>query len=209
MFSCHCEERRDEAISLTRSPTLRFLALAVALTALTSCGAPEKKQNAAAQAVPTIGEVSFASPKELRRLLDAAKGQVVVMNFWATWCPPCVKEMPELAKFWREFDGKGVTFLSVNSDIQSTKDSLVVPFVKSYEVPFPVRVIYVEGTDDLLEQLPLQVDGKAWDGGLPATFIYAPDGTLAWSTVGPVTHALLAEKVRPLLAKGPGGPPQL
>jgi thiol-disulfide isomerase/thioredoxin len=171
------------------------------LAALASCTPSAKNPDDAAQSAPTIGEVSFASPKELRGLLDAAKGNVVVMNFWATWCPPCVKEMPELAKFYRAFDGKGVTFISVNSDLQTTKDSLVVPFVKSYEIPFPVRVIYVEGTDDLLKHLPLEWNGKPWDGGLPATFVYAPDGGLAWSTVGPVTNDLLAEKVRPLLAK--------
>jgi peroxiredoxin len=147
--------------------------------------------------------VTLATPKEIRAALDAERGNVVVMNFWATWCPPCVKEMPELAKFWREFDGHGVRFLSISADHHSLKDRTVVPFVKSYEIPFPVRVMYVDDPDGLLEALPLTWEDRPWDGALPATFIFDTEGNLAWSTVGEVNRDLLAEKIQPLLGESP------
>ena len=143
----------------------------------------------------TVGEVSLASPKEIRALVEAGKGTVVVMNIWATFCPPCVREMPEFAKFWREFDGKGVTFLSIGADLPAAKDGVVTPWMKSYEIPFPVRIMVADDADTIDKDLVIN-----WDGSLPATFIYAPDGTLAWSGIGQsVTRELLAEKIAPLL----------
>ncbi len=176
----------------------RFLprnnALAAALTAvlIAGCGAPANAPEAAAPSAPvTVGEVTLSTPQEIRGLIEAGKGSIVVVNFWATWCPPCVKEMPEFAKFWREFDGKGVTFLSFTADFAATKDSVVIPFMKSYEIPFPARIMAVDNPDDLAKELPVE-----WDGALPATFIFAPDGTVAWSTVGgTITRDLLAGKV--------------
>jgi len=107
--------------------------------------------------------------------------------------------MPELAKFYREFDGKGVRFFSVSADHPSTMEGRVVPFVNSYEIPFPVRVGYTEDPNELLEHLTLTWEGQPWNGSLPATFIYDREGNLVWSTVGEVTRDLLAEKVKPLL----------
>ncbi len=172
-------------------------AMLVALVAA-GCGAPVKTADTAAPSpLPAaVGEVSLATPKEIRALIDAGKGQVVVMNFWATWCPPCVKEMPEFAKFWHEFDGNGVTFLSFTADFAATKDSVVLPFMKSYEIPFPVRIMAVDNPDDLAQELPVE-----WDGALPATFIFGPEGALVWQTVGgTITRDLLAEKVAPLIS---------
>lgn len=174
--------------------------LLAATLLLTACSrAPEPPPPAPPPAF-MMPPVTLASPKELRSVIDAERGHVVVMNFWATWCPPCVKEMPELAKFWREFDGKGLRFISVSADHHSLKDSTVVPFVRSYEIPFPVRVMYVDNPDALLTELPLVWEDRPWDGALPATFIFDHDGKLVWSTVGEVDRDLLAEKVAPLLA---------
>jgi thiol-disulfide isomerase/thioredoxin len=171
---------------------------------LIACNAPDKEQTAVVPAPAPYSppEVKLATPAEIQNVIRAERGNVVVINFWATWCPPCVKEMPELAAFWREFDGKGVRFLSISADHQSLRDSTVIPFVKSYEVPFPVRILYVDSPDEINAALPLTWEGRQWDGALPATFVFDRDGNQVWSTVGEVTRDSLAEKVTPLLATG-------
>jgi thiol-disulfide isomerase/thioredoxin len=178
--------------------------LLVAIAALAGCGqTPPADESATAAAEPkpyTPPNIKLATPAEIHQVIDAERGNVIVINFWATWCPPCIKEMPELTKFWRDFDGKGVRFLSISADHHSTKDSAVVPFMNSYEIPFPVRIMYVDNPDEIAEELPLTWEDRQWDGVLPATFIFNRDGKQVWSTVGEVTRDLLAEKVKPLLA---------
>jgi len=169
-----------------------FLCIAV----FAGCSQPaEKEAPPLTPDKPTVGEVSLASPQEIRAAIEAEKGNVVVMNFWATWCPPCVKEMPELAKFWREFDGKGIRFFSVSADFAATKDGVVIPFMNSYEIPFPVQIMAVDNPDDLTTVLGLE-----WDGALPATFIYDRDGKVVWSEIGgTMTRDSLYEQVKPHL----------
>jgi thiol-disulfide isomerase/thioredoxin len=148
-----------------------------------------------------VGEVFLATPQELRAAIDAEKGNVVVMNFWATWCPPCVQEMPEFAKFWHEHEGKGVKFFSVSADYAGSKDEVVAPFMNSYEIPFPVRIMAVDNPDELTKVLELD-----WDGALPATFIYGPDSKIAWQTIGgTITRELLVDKITPLLSPAASG----
>lgn len=181
----------------TRSSRLLVVA---ALCAIAACSQPAEKP--AIPPVPkpnepTVGEVSLATPQEIRATIDAEAGKLVVVNFWATWCPPCVREMPELAKFWREFDGKGIRFFSISADYAATKDTVVDPFMKSYEIPFPVRIMSVDDSDDLTKVLGLE-----WDGALPATFIYGPDGKVAWSEVGgTMTRDSLHKQVQALQPK--------
>lgn len=135
--------------------------------------------------------ITLTTAKEIRKLIEAGRGKAVVVNFWATWCPPCVKEMPELARFYNEYKDKHVQFLSFSADHPSTTQSAVVPFVTSYELPFPVHVMALDNPDELIEELPLD-----WDGALPATFVFAPDGTIAKSWVGAITFDELVEAVR-------------
>ena len=63
--------------------------------------------------------------------LSQFRGQVVVLNFWATWCPPCVEEMPSLVEMQRRFKAKGVTVLAVSVDVD---ESAYRQFVKDHNV---------------------------------------------------------------------------
>ena len=68
--------------------------------------------------------------------LDSFSGQVVVLNFWATWCVPCRVEMPSFEKLYRRYRSEGVTVLAVTLDKKSEKN--IKSFVKEYELSFPV-----------------------------------------------------------------------
>src|SRR5688572_28677110 len=75
---------------------------------------------------PVVSPVTAAA---LKKAIAARKGRVVLVNFWATWCVPCVQEMPGLVKLQKQYAGKGLSLLLVSADEQKTKNSKVVPFL--------------------------------------------------------------------------------
>jgi len=88
------------------------------------------------------GETTPAPSFALRRLvgdgtlrLESLRGKVVVINFWASWCEPCKKEMPRLEQAWQRYRGRGVTFIGVNTT-DFTGDA--ERFVDRYRLTFPV-----------------------------------------------------------------------
>jgi peroxiredoxin len=101
--------------------------------------------------------------------LSDLRGQWVVINFWATWCLPCVKEMPYLQKMAAERD---MVVLGVNFN---EAPETVAQFVAEHNLSFPILM-----NPDDITLLVYQVRG------LPRTFIIAPDGTIALRIVGEV-----------------------
>jgi len=122
---------------------------------------------------------------ETFRLADQ-RGQIVVVNFWASWCPPCRTEAPVLERAWQRYRGRGVQFIGLN--VWDT-DSDARNFMTQYGTDYP------NGPDN---------SGRAAINygvtGLPETFIIRPDGTIAQHWIGPLTDqqidALLADAQR-------------
>jgi len=164
------------------------LALGALLWGCGGISAPSGAERQAAGAITVVETAQFAD------MLSAARGAVVVVNFWATWCPPCVKEMPELSRFYTEYSAKGVAFLSVSVDHPDLIGESVRPFVKKHALPFTVLV--------LNESEPAQV-GTAlaadWDGAVPATFVFDKDGALRKAWYEEIALGELAGAVDPLL----------
>jgi len=110
--------------------------------------------------------------------LDAAKGQVVVINFWATWCPPCRKEMPDLDALYKKFKSQGLIVLAI-SDEQDVK---VRSFLKQRPVRYPVLI----DTDRRVNEL-YRVEG------IPKTYIYGRDGKLVAESIDMRTRGQFLE----------------
>ena len=112
-------------------------------------------------------------------MLNSMKGQVVVLNYWATWCAPCRIETPNLQKVYTAWKPKGVTFVRI--DVKEANRSPVQAFVKDNAVTYPI--VFDEGAKTALQigHLPLQ--------GLPNTVVIDKQGRVAAVYVGNVLPA--------------------
>jgi peroxiredoxin len=100
--------------------------------------------------------------------LSELRGKVVVVNFWATWCPPCRKEMPDLEALYDRFKSEGLAVLAI-SDEDAAK---VRPFIAEHQVTYPVLLDPGRKVNDLF-----QVEG------IPKTFVYDRSGKLVAESI--------------------------
>lgn len=149
---------------------------------------------AAGQAAPKV-HVTPADVPALKQAIAARRGQVVVVNFWATWCGPCVAEMPALAALSRKYTGRGLAVIGVSMDTPSLLHSRVEPLMTQKGVTYPV---YLARTPD--PEMLIRAFGGGWQGDLPQTFIYDRQGRLVKTLGQPHTLPELEALVRPLLA---------
>ena len=102
--------------------------------------------------------------------LSMYKGKVVVVNFWATWCPPCREELPSMQRAWKKFQDNGIVMLAI--DIGEDEDT-IFEFTADYLVDFP---LLMDLDSSVIKQWPVR--------GLPTTFVVDPDGRLAYRAIG-------------------------
>ena len=100
--------------------------------------------------------------------LKEQRGKVVVLNFWATWCPPCRKEMPDLETLYQQFKDQGLVILAI-SDEDSDK---VKPFIKQQKVTYPILLDPGRKVNELF-----QIEG------IPKTFVYDRTGKLVAQSI--------------------------
>lgn len=113
--------------------------------------------------------------------LAAQHGKWVVVNYWATWCVPCIKEMPDISAFVKNH--KNVTAIGLAFEDTDAKE--IRAFLTKHPVVYPIA------------QVDVMDPPKAFEPpkGLPTTYLIAPDGTLAKRFVGPVTEQSLGEAI--------------
>lgn len=120
--------------------------------------------------------------------LADSRGDITVVNAWATWCAPCRSEMPEFAQVAREFEDKGVTFIGLN-----VQDD--VGAAQEFTADTPYRSI-IDEDGSLLGRIP-DVPPRA----LPVTVILDREGRIAVRIVGPIVLGTLDDTVRSVLAE--------
>ena len=103
----------------------------------------------------------------LKPLLHQKDDKTYVVNFWATWCVPCVKELPYFEKINREYKDKNVEVLLVSLDFPRMKKRKLIPFVAKRNLQS--KVVHL---DDVNEQFWIADISQSWSGALPATLIY-------------------------------------
>jgi len=110
---------------------------------------------------PEVKAVKF---KEIQRLMDDPSGDLQVINFWATWCGPCVKEMPGFEKAREKYASKGVKFTLVSLDFKENLQNKVIPFVQRKGIKSNVILLDNTKYDTWIDKV-----NSDWEGEIPVT----------------------------------------
>ena len=113
-----------------------------------------------------------------KHTLSLYKGKWVIINYWATWCPPCLEEVPDLVALYDSRKNKDVMMFGVVFDYQSAKE--VAEYVDDMLMSYPI----VLGDDEVTKQI-------GTTEVLPTTFIYDPSGELVKTKHGKITKQYL------------------
>ncbi len=124
---------------------------------------------------------SNGAPRELSSL----EGNVVLVNLWATWCPPCVAEMPLLERFHQKYSGDGLTLIGVNA---GEDQSTVLNFVEQSEITFPIWFDPEESSMKSFQTFTL-----------PTTVVIDRDGDIRYRWSGETCWEVLETTVVPLI----------
>ncbi len=134
-------------------------------------------------------EIAFLDLEGKPHLLSEWKGKILIVNVWASWCPPCVEEMPEFAKLQSELGARGVQFVGILVDDEA---EYAREFLKASPVNYPI----LDGT----------IGGREWSaklgddaGVLPYSVVFDAAGKRIHEEAGRFTREEVLGQVRPLL----------
>jgi thiol-disulfide isomerase/thioredoxin len=142
-------------------------------------------------------QVNFSAPEltltdlnDITHSLEDYRGRVILVNLWATWCPPCKEEMPTLQAFHNKYSDDGFAVIAIN-DGDPTPD--VVQFVKDYKLTFPV---WLDPTYSATELAFKTLN-------LPSSFLIDRNGIVRLQWVGEINSKMLEEFVTPIIKENP------
>lgn len=149
------------------------LASTLVLSILTPTGAGAAGANQTLTPMPerpVAPAFDLKDPEDQPRRLEDYRGKPVILNFWATWCPPCREEMPSMQRAHKALSGDGIALVAIN--VGEDADT-ILSFLANHPVDFP---------------LPMDPDAKVAESypvkGLPTTFVIDPEGRLAYVATG-------------------------
>ncbi len=169
MWTCHRKV-------LMRGVILCGLILGLSLGTL--CQAAEK--NMPAFSLPGVGD----SPQVVSS--EDYQGKIILVNFWATWCPPCRREIPSLVRLQEENKDKDFTVIGISMD-KSAKDK-VTNFVKKIGVNYPVAI----GSNEVARSFGAL-------GAIPSSFLVDTKGTIIKKYPGYTTYEKMAKDIKQLM----------
>lgn len=118
--------------------------------------------------------------------LSQMKGKVVLLNFWATWCGPCRKEIPDFLEVYKEYKSKGFEIIGVSLDDEGW--TVVNPFARKFKINYPIvlgdgKLVRAYGSFEFI----------------PTTFLIDKQGTIVHTFTGLITKADLERRIKDIL----------
>jgi len=168
-------------------PIGNYIAYALVLGLLALLGWGLVKANSAQVDSGMAPDFTLTSFKGETLTLSDLRGQVVIINFWASWCPPCREEAPYLEATWRKYKDQGVVFIGVG---YADTESKALAYIEEFDIT------YFNGPD-----IGTRISQDYNMQGVPETFYVAKNGELRGVKIGPLFPPELDEKIDELLAE--------
>jgi thiol-disulfide isomerase/thioredoxin len=141
-------------------------------------------------------ELVKADMNVLDSIKSANKGKVILFNFWATWCRPCVEEFPDLLKLNDNYNDSSFKLVLVSLDFGKSFEEKTMEFLKKNDVDFVTYFNGFKKDEDLINYM-----SKDWEGSIPATFIYDKKGVFRNSFIGKQSYETFSNAVKKLVNK--------
>lgn len=186
------QKRRNLQVQLMAGAGLMLLGAALYILLRPTGGAATPPAEAEESVVPAA--VSYAAPElaltdvdGVQGSLSSYRGRIVLVNNWATWCPPCKAEVPTLEAFYEAHAAGGLTIIAVEADETHAE---VLPFVQRYGLTFPV---WLDPHNASLHAFH--------NDNLPNSYVSDRSGTVGYAWTGAISRQMLEAYVTPLLAQ--------
>lgn len=147
-----------------------LLFLVAQLTQLTSCDTPVTYDFKVVKDGISIEVYDFThfSPR-----LQSKVDEIHIINFWATWCKPCVEELPVFEQLYQDTKDKNVRFTFVSLDFEEKIETKLIPFLQKNKLNGDVIVLKQKGMNDWIDRIE-----PSWSGALPATILINGDNRI-------------------------------
>lgn len=159
---------------------LGILGLTAALYYFVASPPPPRAEKAAAP------DFTLPDVEGHRVSLSSLRGRVVLLDFWATWCEPCLEELPDLSRFHEAYKNKGFTIVGVSMDAEGV--GVVGPFTRQNKIPYPILI----ANGDLPAGYAIP--------GFPAAFLIDKEGMIVRRYLGPKSYEELERDVGELIS---------
>lgn len=132
-----------------------------------ACSEKKKQKTSQIEKTRNTTSIKVFDYKGLKPLLEKQNDTTYVVNFWATWCKPCVEELPVFEKFHTEIGSKKQKVLLVSLDFPNHIEKQLIPFIEKRNLKPEVIVLNDPDTNTWIPKI-----AKDWSGAIPATLIY-------------------------------------
>lgn len=147
--------------------TVKFISLLLAAFVFISFNGKNDETLSGVEQSQSIPVYDFDS---FEYMLQFDDDKTYIINFWATWCRPCVKELPYFEQIGEEYKDKNVEVILVSLDFPNNLESRVLPFIERHQLKSKVVLL-----DDPNQNRWIPLVDEAWSGAIPATLIYNKD----------------------------------
>jgi thiol-disulfide isomerase/thioredoxin len=190
------EDLRRRTMKVLFIPALALLVGTVMFLTNTCLNVTLARTSAASTREQTESSIALMKLPDVEKLREQAHGQVLVINFWATWCHGCVGEFPEIVALDNQYRRKGVKIVGISLDNPADIDSKVTPFIKKSGAHFDIRVADMEDPQPIIEALTPE-----WTGAMPVTLIFDHNGALAYKRFGVIDREQVVAALERLLKR--------